>query len=43
MGVGGVKGFSVEVLQDKDLQDLVEILDGGAVQVLLVVVKCVPH
>lgn len=33
----------VEVLQNKDLQDLVQVLNGGAIQVLLIVIKCVPH
>lgn len=33
----------IEVLQHKHLQDLVEVHDGGAVQVLLVVIKRVPH
>lgn len=33
----------VEVLQHKDLQDLAEVLDGGTVEVLLVVVEGVPH
>lgn len=32
----------VEVLQNKNLQDLGEVLNGGSVQVLLVVVKSVP-
>lgn len=36
-------GSGVEVLQNENLHDLVEVLDGGAVQVLLVVVKRVPH
>lgn len=36
-------GSDVEVLQNKNLQDLVEVLNGGAIQVLLVVVECVPH
>lgn len=36
-------GSAVEVLQNKNLQDLVEVLNGGAIQVLLVVVKRVPH
>lgn len=36
-------GPGIEVFQDEDLQDLVEVLDGGAIQVLLVVVKRVPH
>lgn len=36
-------GSGVEVLQNKNLQDLVEILNGGAIQVLLVVIKHVPH
>lgn len=42
MGVQGLRIY-IEVLQHKHLQDLVEVLDGGAVQVLLVVIKCVPH
>lgn len=36
-------GPGIEVFQDEDLQDLVEVLNGGAIQVLLVVVKRVPH
>lgn len=39
----GDGGPCVEVLQDEKLQDLVEVLNGGAVQVLLVVVERVPH
>lgn len=35
--------LDVEVFQNKNLQDLVEVLNGGAVQVLLVVIKSVPH
>lgn len=35
--------FLVEVLKNKDLQDLVEVADGGSIQVLLAVVKGVPH
>lgn len=42
MGIQGLR-FHVEVLQHEHLQDLVEVLDGGAVQVLLVVIKRVPH
>lgn len=33
----------IEVLQNKNLQDLVEVLNGGAIQVLLVVIERVPH
>lgn len=33
----------VEVFQNKNLQDLVEVLNGGTVQVLLVVTEGVPH
>lgn len=36
-------GSGVEVLQNKNLQDLVEVLNSGAIQVLLVVIKRVPH
>lgn len=36
-------GSGVEVLQNKHLQDLVEVLNGGAIQVLLVVIERVPH
>lgn len=36
-------GPGVEVLQNKNLQDLVEVLNGGAIQVLLVVIERVPH
>lgn len=36
-------GSHVEVLQNKNLQDLVEVLNGGAVQVLLIVIESVPH
>lgn len=36
-------GPGVEVFQNKNLQDLVEVLNGGAIQVLLVVIECVPH
>lgn len=35
-------GSGVEVLQNKNLQDLVEVLNGGTVQILLVVIKSVP-
>lgn len=33
----------VEVLQNKNLKNLAEVLNCGAVQVLLVVLKPVPH
>lgn len=36
-------GSGVEVLQNKNLQDLVQVLNGGTVQVLLVVIKSVPN
>lgn len=36
-------GPGIEVLQNKDLQDLVQVLNGGTVQVLLVVIKSVPN
>lgn len=39
----GVLAFLVQVLEDKDLQDLAEIADGGTIQILLVVIEGVPH
>lgn len=36
-------GSGVQVLQNKNLHDLVEVLNGGTIQVLLVVVERVPH
>lgn len=36
-------GSGVEVLQNKNLQDLVQVLNGGTVQVLLVVIESVPN
>lgn len=36
-------GSGAEVLQNKNLQDLIEVLNSGTVQVLLVVIKRVPH
>lgn len=33
----------VKVLQNENLQDLVEVLNGGTVQVLLIVIEGVPH
>lgn len=36
-------GSGVQVLQNKNLQDLVQVLNGGTVQVLLVVIKSVPN
>lgn len=36
-------GPGVEVFQNENLQDLVEVLNSGAIQVLLIVIKCVPH
>ena len=38
-----VDGSGVEVLQSEELNDLVEVLDAGAIQVLLVVIERVPH
>lgn len=43
LGACGNSRSDVEVLQNKNLQDLVQVLNGGSVQVLLVVVKSVPN
>lgn len=43
LGACGNSWSDVEILQNKNLQDLVQVLNGGSVQVLLVVLKSVPN